>query len=188
MRSDDGKQVIPLEKLASRLVPGKIGMSHTGGGQAKILAYVKKNEHPRTWLCTKLSEVFSDPKSSIGSAHKISHIMPCVGGSRKRSIYANSENRSRLKVGRLTARMSSKVFNSGDRPPCMHKNCLFMTAANGSAQKDSIHASYTRSLYLCLPTWNKCMHCQCEPGQLTFEFEGEIVCQMSAFMISAQQK
>src|SRR6266404_2231703 len=50
----------------------------------------------------------------------------------------------------LTLRMSSIVCNSGDSPPCTHKNCLFMIAARGRAQKDSMHASYTRSEYLCL--------------------------------------
>ena len=51
----------------------------------------------------------------------------------------------------LTALMSSSVFNSGERPPWMQRNCLFMMAAKGNAQKDSMHASYTRSEYLCLP-------------------------------------
>jgi hypothetical protein len=50
-----------------------------------------------------------------------------------------------------TARMSSSVLNSGERPPWMQRNCLFMIAASGSAQKDSMQASYTRSEYLCLP-------------------------------------
>jgi hypothetical protein len=55
-----------------------------GGDETET--HVKKYEQPRTWLCTKLSVVFSVPKSSTGSAHKISHINPWVGGSRKRSI------------------------------------------------------------------------------------------------------
>ena len=45
---------------------------------------------------------------------------------------------------------SSRVCSSGLSPPCMHKNCLFMTAASGNAQKESMHASYTASEYLCL--------------------------------------
>jgi len=52
--------------------------------------------------------------------------------------------------GSLTLRMSSIVCSSGDIPPCMHRNCLFMTAARGNAQNDSMQASYTRSEYLCL--------------------------------------
>lgn len=36
---------------------------------------------------------------------------------------------------------SSRVWSSGLNPPCMHKNCLFMTAARGSAQKASMQAS-----------------------------------------------
>jgi hypothetical protein len=47
---------------------------------------MKKYEHPQTWLCKKLSTVFSDPKSSAGSDHRMSYIRPCVGGSQKRSI------------------------------------------------------------------------------------------------------
>ena len=42
---------------------------------------VKKKLHPRTWLCMKLSEVFSFPKSSTVSAQSKSHISPDVGGS-----------------------------------------------------------------------------------------------------------
>lgn len=56
-------------------------------GRMERETHVKKYEQPRTWLCRKLSVVFSAPKSSTGSAHKISHMSPCVGGSRKRSIY-----------------------------------------------------------------------------------------------------
>ena len=36
---------------------------------------------------------------------------------------------------------SSSVWSSGLSPPCIHKNCLFMTAARGSAQKASMQAS-----------------------------------------------
>lgn len=97
--------------------------------------YEKKYEHPRTLLWMKKSDVFSWPNSSSGSAQRISHINPWVGGSRKRSIL----------------RRSSRVCNSGLKPPWIHKNCLFMTAANGREQKLSIQASYTRSEYLCLP-------------------------------------
>jgi hypothetical protein len=45
---------------------------------------------------------------------------------------------------------SSNVWSSGLNPPCIHRNCLFMTAAKGNAQKESMHASYTASEYLCL--------------------------------------
>ena len=50
----------------------------------------------------------------------------------------------------MGANGSSIVWSSGDIPPCMYKNCLFMIAAGGSAQNDSMHASYTRPEYLCL--------------------------------------
>ena len=88
---------------------------------------------------------------------------------------------------KLTARRSSRVFNSGESPPCMQRNCLFMMAARGSAQKDSMQASYTRSEYLCLPSnlsgnnsfmWPKINH--------TFQFEREVVGQMAAFVITTQ--
>jgi len=45
---------------------------------------------------------------------------------------------------------SSRVWSSGLNPPCIHKNCLFITAARGSAQNESMQASYTASEYLCL--------------------------------------
>jgi hypothetical protein len=50
----------------------------------------------------------------------------------------------------LTLLRSSNVWSSGLRPPCIHRNCLFIIAANGSAQNDSMQASYTVSEYLCL--------------------------------------
>jgi hypothetical protein len=42
---------------------------------------VKKKEHPRTWLWMNPSEFFSFPNSSSGSAQRMSHMRPCVGGS-----------------------------------------------------------------------------------------------------------
>lgn len=56
----------------------------------------------------------------------------------------------------LTVLKSSRVFNSGLSPPWMHRNCLFMTAARGRVQKDSMHALYTSSEYLCLPRFRQC--------------------------------
>ena len=64
----------------------------------------------------------------------------------------SSERHGNVTRQKLTARRSSRVFNSGESPPCMQRNCLFMMAARGSAQKDSMQASYTRSVYLCLPS------------------------------------
>jgi len=51
----------------------------------------------------------------------------------------------------VTFRISSKVCNSGERPPWTQKNCLFMMAANGRAQNEFMHASYIRSEYFRLP-------------------------------------
>lgn len=84
MSTDNGKQIISLKELTCGLIT-----TRRKSGKVSTIwwnTYVKKNEQPRTWLCTKFSEVFSDPKSSIGSDQRISHIMPCVGGSRNRSI------------------------------------------------------------------------------------------------------
>ena len=41
----------------------------------------------------------------------------------------------------LTFRRSSSVCSSGERPPWMQRNCLFMMAASGRVQKASMHAS-----------------------------------------------
>lgn len=51
----------------------------------------------------------------------------------------------------LTLRMSSKLWISGDRPPCTQRNCWFMRAASGKQSKASMHASYTLSEYFILP-------------------------------------
>src|SRR6267154_1635529 len=96
------------------------------------------------------------PKFSIGSDHNILHMRPDVGGSRNRSSCRKSvmgligERKEGCDGVGLTLRISSIVRNSGDMPPCMHKNCLFKIAMRGKAQNDSMHASYTRSEYLCL--------------------------------------
>lgn len=47
--------------------------------------------------------------------------------------------------------MSSKVLSSGESPPWIQKNCLFMTAARGSEQNEFMQASYKRSEYFRLP-------------------------------------
>lgn len=52
-----------------------------------------------------------------------------------------SEVETNLPVLQRTLFRSSNVWSSGLRPPCIHKNCLFMTAANGRAQNESMHAS-----------------------------------------------
>lgn len=44
-------------------------------------------------------------------------------------------------LGRRTERRSSSVLSSGLSPPWMQRNCLFMTAASGRVQNDSMHAS-----------------------------------------------
>lgn len=78
----------------------------------------------------------------------------------------------------LTLRMSSIVFSSGDRPPWIQRNCLFMMAARGREQKDSIHASYTRSLYLCLPSsvgLGSGKKRVVKGSKLTFQFEREVI-------------
>lgn len=41
---------------------------------------------------------------------------------------------------RRTARKSSRVTRSGDRPPWTQRNCLLRTAARGRLQNDSIQA------------------------------------------------
>lgn len=107
-----------------------------------LITHVKKKEHPLTWLCTKLSAVFSCPKSSAGSDHKISHISPVVGGSLNLSICKAVLDRYHFRTSiALTLRKSSRVFSSGDKPPWMQRNCLFMIAAKGREQNDSMQAS-----------------------------------------------
>jgi hypothetical protein len=86
--------------------------------------------------------------------------------------------------------MSSRVFNSGESPPWMQKNCLFMIAARGSAQNEFMQASYKRSEYLRLPVGKSDQRVQneCKMCPLTLEFEREVVSQMSAFMVSSQEE
>lgn len=46
-----------------------------------------------------------------------------------------------LDLAQRTLLRSSRVCNSGLSPPCIQRNCLFMIAARGNAQKDSMQAS-----------------------------------------------
>lgn len=66
---------------------------------------------------------------------------PCVGGSRNRLICNGCQwvywMRPTLS---LTVLRSSRVWSSGDRPPWIHRNCLFMIAAKGKLQNDSMQA------------------------------------------------
>jgi hypothetical protein len=50
-------------------------------------------------------------------------------------------NAPQLRPAQLTFFRSSRVWSSGLKPPCIHRNCLFMTAAKGRAQKESMQAS-----------------------------------------------
>jgi hypothetical protein len=91
-------------------------------------------------------------------------MMPCVGGSRKRSILADERRDDKTgqfdllelrdqhrgletrkweywEKSKLTARRSSSVTRSGDNPPWTQRNCLFMTAARGRLQNESMQAS-----------------------------------------------
>ena len=43
------------------------------------------------------------------------------------------------------------LTTSGDRPPCTHKNCLFIIAARGRQSNESMHSSYIVSEYFILP-------------------------------------
>lgn len=98
---------------------------------------------------------------------------PDVGGSRKRSIWPRCRVQHQHEISGLwkkrtvekeggenyvmgwdellTLRISSRVLSSGERPPWIQKNCLFMIAARGSAQNEFMQASYILSEYLRLP-------------------------------------
>ena len=57
MGADDGKEVITFQELTSSLVPvNEVSICYRPSYRK---AHVKKYEHPRTWLCTKLSFIFS---------------------------------------------------------------------------------------------------------------------------------
>lgn len=71
----------------------------------------------------------------------------------------------------------------------MQRNCLFMTAASGRAQKDSMHASYICSEYLCLPVkTNQEKSCQHAAETRTLKLEREVIRQVTTFMIAAKEE
>jgi hypothetical protein len=154
MSSDDGQQPVSLQELTSRRIPVSIrSRSVSFRVECKLYCHelathVKKYEQPRTWLCKNGSLVFSDPNSSNGSAQSMSHISPCVGGSLNRlickfSAQADHQHNGTTWIGNppaRTLRISSKVLSSGDSPPWIQRNCLFITAARGKLQNESIQA------------------------------------------------
>lgn len=56
-------------------------------------------------------------------------------------IYDNNIEQELTIKYKLTRRISSKVWISGERPPWTHKNCWFIKAANGKQSNASIQAS-----------------------------------------------
>ena len=63
----------------------------------------------------------------------------------------SNQEHSKFSALEGTFLMSSNVWISGLSPPCTQRNCWFMRAARGRQSKASMHASYTRSVYLILP-------------------------------------
>lgn len=63
--------------------------------------------------------------------------------------------KKRIWTTKQTFLISSKSCISGERPPCTHKNCWFINAANGKQSNASIHAMYTRSEYFIRPVKQK---------------------------------
>lgn len=71
----------------------------------------------------------------------------------------------------------------------MHKNCLFIIAASGSAQKDSRHASYKRSEYLWWPRNSGDAVDESKIRRyLTFDLECEVLGQSTAFMVTPEKE
>ena len=73
----------------------------------------------------------------------------------------------------LTLRMSSRVYSSGDSPPCMQENCLSMIAISGrEAATDELNT-----------------HLVDAHGEIVhrFEPEREVVNQMPALMVPMKE-
>ena len=141
------------------------------------LAHVKKYEQPRTWLCTKLSVIFSCPKSSTGSDQRMSHISPCVGGSRNRSIWIQKLD------PRLCGQSWTYIAN-------IFKGVKFWGKATVNAKELLVHDRCQRQraerLHTCVVDAVRVFVFTWRNGQLirrtswnevgrTFKFEGEIV-------------
>ena len=151
--SDNWKEVIALQKLTCSLVT----VHEVSAPWWKASGYVREkvratsdmvmNKTFSGFLLTKIFNRISPQNiahQSLGRGlAKSVNLDGC--------IYQNYWKRVCCLKQIHTTRMSSRVLSSGDNPPCMHKNCLFMIAASGKAQNDSMHASYMRSEYLCLP-------------------------------------
>jgi hypothetical protein len=137
--------------------------------KAQAAGYEKKYEHPRTWLCTKKSFVFSCPNSSSGSAQRMSHIRPCVGGSRKRSICGGQQQLSvalcctyALQVVQcVQLRAQSTVYT---------QELLVHDSSEGQCA-ERVHASFVDGLGVLV---------------LALELECEVIGQMPALMVSAK--
>lgn len=63
-----------------------------------------------------------------------------------------------------------------------------MMAARGRAQNESMQASYMRSEYLCLPMVRLGYRTTARLHVHTFELEGEVIGQMTTFVVSSQEE
>jgi hypothetical protein len=101
--------------------------------------------------CAEVS--FSCPKFAIGSHQSKSQSSPSLPGSVKRFIcLVNLVGKMDDRVVEIhTFLRSLSRSNEGEIPPWTQKKRSSTRAVMGRAQKDLMHASYTRAEYLCRP-------------------------------------
>lgn len=142
--TNDGEQVVSLEKLTCCLVPG----TRPGSVASTSNLWHYSREEERTPPDMVVNEAVRNlllPEILYGICPKdIGHEAMCGRFPEPIDLYeqrGRDINNMDVRGVILTARMSSRVLSSGERPPWMHRNCLFIMAARGNEQKDSMHAS-----------------------------------------------
>lgn len=155
MRSNNGQKIVPFQELTSSLVAIAPWKWSPSWKEKTEETYVKKKEQPRTWLCRKLSCVFSWPNSSTGSDQRMSHIKPCVGGSRNRSIYhlisvnAGADGKESLRF------VDHRSSGTPARVPRGYKGtaCSLLQPMVACRTNPCMHCKWLQSIYVCIRVW-----------------------------------
>lgn len=120
--ADDGEKIVLFEESACSRIREEV----------RAAADVVVDEKIISFLLSKLLEWISP--------ENVAHEAMCRWFAESINLFPVSEA-SAMRLEPRTPFRSSKVWSSGLNPPCMHRNCLFMTAARGRAQNESMQAS-----------------------------------------------
>ena len=139
---------VPVPELFCKYPTRPIQNSKTPTRRTLITCLVPKNQPDQ-----RRSHIGPNAGGSLNLSNWKSKLCNALHNAVKMFHLRGLSNQEHSKFSALegTFLMSSNVWISGLSPPCTQRNCWFMRAARGRQSKASMHASYTRSVYLILP-------------------------------------